>query len=129
MLVPTPGHAFASLGRHGRILLILSLVSGMIVPPLAAIAHAILPMSAFLLTLGSFLTAGLSPSEDAVRLRLTAATVAWAGLGVPLLVAGGLTLAHVGTDTRSGVLLSVLAPPVGSAAAIAAMLECNHASR
>ena len=122
MLISNPGHAFAALGRHGPILLVLSLVSGTAVPTLAAIAHAILPMSAFLLTLGSFLTAGLSPREDAVRLRLTVATVAWAGLGVPLVVACGLMLAHVGTDTQSGVLLSVLAPPVGSAAAIAAIL-------
>jgi arsenite transporter len=122
MLTPTPGYAFSALGRHGPILLVLSLVSGTIVPPLAAIAHSILPMSAFLLTLGSFLTAGLSPGEATVRLRLSMITVAWAGLGVPLLVFCGLMLAHVGTDTRSGVLLSVLAPPVGSAAAIATIL-------
>jgi len=70
MLVPTPGRAFAALGRHGPILLVLLLVSGTIVPSLAAVAHAILPMSAFLLTLGSFLTAGLSLREDASRLRL-----------------------------------------------------------
>jgi arsenite transporter len=94
----------------------------MLVPTLAAIAHAILPMSAFLLTLGSFLTAGLSPRESAVRLHLAVATVAWAGLGVPLLAAAGLMLTHYGADTRSGVLLSMLAPPVGSAAAIAAIL-------
>ena len=122
MLSSSPGHALAALGRHGPILLVLSLISGMAVPALAAVAHAILPMSAFLLTLGSFLTAGLSPRENAVRLHLTVATVAWAGLGVPLLVTGGLMLTHFGADTRSGMLLSVLAPPVGSAAAIAAIL-------
>jgi hypothetical protein len=122
MFIPSPGYAFVAVGRHGPILLVLSLVSGTAAPGLAAIAHAILPMSAFLLTLGSFLTAGLSPPENAVRLRLTVATVAWAGLGVPLLTSVGLFLAHFGTDTQSGVLLSVLAPPVGSAAAIAAIL-------
>jgi ACR3 family arsenite transporter len=122
MLISSPGHAFAALGRHGPILLVLSLVAGMAIPSLAAIAHAILPMSAFLLTLGSFLTAGLSPREDAIHVRLTLVTVAWAGLGVPLLASCGLLLANFGTDTQSGVLLSVLAPPVGSAAAIATIL-------
>src|SRR5271156_2325096 len=70
MPISSPGHAFAALGRHGPILLVLSLVSGTAIPSLASIAHAILPMSAFLLTLGSFLTAGLSPREDAVGVRL-----------------------------------------------------------
>ena len=91
-------------------------------PDVATIAHTLLPLSAFLLTLGSFLTAGLSTHESAVRLRLTLLTVAWAGLGVPLVMTGGLMLAHFGTDTEAGALLSVLAPPVGSAAAIAAIL-------
>lgn len=118
----SPGHAFAALGRHGPLVLVLSLISGMAMPTLAVGAHAILPVSAFLLTLGSFLTAGLSPQEDAVCVRLSLVAVAWAGLGVPLLIAAGLMLVHFGADTQSGVLLSVLAPPVGSAAAIAAML-------
>ena len=122
MLISSPGQAFVALGRHGPVLLVLSLVLGTALPTLAAGAHAILPISAFLLTLGSFLTAGLSPRENAVRLRLTMATVAWAGLGVPLVTACGLTLAHLGPDTQAGVLLSVLAPPIGSAAAIAAIL-------
>jgi ACR3 family arsenite transporter len=122
MIISSPGHAFAALGRQGPILLVLSLVSGTAMPALAAIAHAILPMSAFMLTLGSFLTAGLSPREDAIRPQLAVVTVAWAGLGVPLLAACGLLLADFGRDTQSGVLLSVLAPPVGSAAAIAAIL-------
>jgi ACR3 family arsenite transporter len=122
MSVVSPGQVFSALGRHGPILLVLSLVAGTTLPRLAAVAHSILPMSAFLLTLGSFLKAGLSPREDLVHLRLTLATAAWAGLGVPLIAACGLAQAHFGRDTQSGVLLSVLAPPVGSAAAIAAIL-------
>lgn len=129
MFTHTPGYAFAALGRHGPILLVLSLISGTTVPPLATIAHSILPIAAFLLTLGSFLTAGLAPRENAVGLRLTAATVVWAGVGVPFLVACGLLLVHVGTDTRSGVLLSVLAPFLqcyGQGPSNRCQQECNQ---
>jgi ACR3 family arsenite transporter len=120
--MPNPGRILAALGRNGPALLALSLLSGIAAPALAAAAHGLLPLSAVLLTLGSFLTAGLSPPEKRLGLRLIAATLGWAGLGVPLLVAGALAVTRPAADMQAGVLLSVIAPPVGSAAAIAAIL-------
>jgi arsenite transporter len=110
------------LGRHGPLFLVLSLILGTVLPAPAAFAHSILPVSAFLLTLGSFLTAVLAPNSDKVSLRLATITVLWAGIGLPWLLTCVLKLTDVGLETRTGVILSALAPPVGSAAAIAAML-------
>jgi arsenite transporter len=119
----SPGRILATLGRHGPALLALSLLTGIAAPGVAAAAHHLLAVSAFLLTLGSFLTAGLSPPEKRVGLRLIIATLLWAGLGVPILVAGALSITHPTADMQAGVVLSVIAPPVGSAAAIAAILH------
>lgn len=48
--------------------------------------------------------------------------LAWVGLGVPLLAAAIVVPLHLDPALQAGVILSVLAPPVGSAAAIAAIL-------
>jgi predicted Na+-dependent transporter len=48
--------------------------------------------------------------------------LAWAGLGVPLMAAAIVVPLHLDPALQAGVILSVLAPPVGSAAAIAAIL-------
>jgi len=49
-------------------------------------------------------------------------TLAWVGLGVPLVIALAIAGLPLDPAVRAGVVLSVLAPPVGSAAAIAAIL-------
>jgi len=110
------------IGRHGPALLVLSLLLGAAVAPLATAAYQVLPLSAFLLTLGSFLTAGLAPPEKGLGWRRILLALAWIGLGVPLMVAGLIISLHLDPALKAGVLLSVLAPPVGSAAAIAAIL-------
>jgi len=70
-----------------------------------------LPVSAFLLTLGSFLTAGLAPSEVRIRPSLVALVLAWVGLVLPLAASArsskkssplgaGLALASTRVDPR-----------------------------
>jgi predicted Na+-dependent transporter len=92
------------------------------VAPLASAAYQILPLSAFLLTLGSFLTASLAAPERGLGWRRILLALAWIGLGVPLIVAALIIRLQLDPVLQAGVLLSVLAPPVGSAAAIAAIL-------
>src|SRR3712207_1070370 len=116
------GQGLTAIGRHGPALLVLSLLLGAAVAPLATAAYQVLPLSAFLLTLGSFLTAGLAPPEKGLGWRRILLALAWIGLGVPLMVAGLIISLYLDPALRAGVLLSVLAPPVGSAAAIAAIL-------
>ncbi len=118
----TLGQGLTAAGQHGPALLVLSLVLGAAIPPLATGAYQLLPLSAFLLTFGSFLTAGFAPPERVVGWRPVLVAVAWVGLGVPLTAAVLLAVLPLDPALHAGVLLSVLAPPVGSAAAIAAML-------
>jgi arsenite transporter len=116
------GKLLSLVGGQGPILLVISLGAGVLVHPLAHLGYELLPLSAFLLTLGSFLTAGLSPSEVKTRASLIAVVLAWVGVGLPLAAAALLSFVPLDPSLRAGVLLSLLAPPVGSAAAIAAML-------
>jgi arsenite transporter len=116
------GIMLSLLGGQGPVLLVASLCLGVIFLPLGDFGYRLLPLSAFLLTLGSFLTASLAPSETKVRRWLLAVVLAWVGIGLPLAAAGLLAFVPLDHALRAGVLLSLLAPPVGSAAAIAAML-------
>jgi ACR3 family arsenite transporter len=116
------GKFLSTLGGQGPILLVGSLCAGVVSHPLAHFGYGLLPVSAFLLTLGSFLTAGLAPPEVRVRPTLIAVVLVWVGLGLPLAAAALLAFIPLDPSLRAGVLLSLLAPPVGSAAAIAAML-------
>ena len=116
------GMLLSSLGGQGPVLLALSLGAGVFIHPLAHYGYELLPLSAFLLTLGSFLTAGLAPSEVRSRTSLIAVVLAWVGVALPLAGAALLSFVPLDPSLRAGVLLSLLAPPVGSAAAISAML-------
>ncbi|MGY2051978.1 hypothetical protein [Methylobacterium sp. JK268] len=116
------GVALSALGRHGPLLLVLALAAGAVSSDLASYAHDLLSISAFLLTLGSFLTATLSPPEKGLSRSRLILALAWIGLGVPLLIVTLLVPLHLDPALYSGVVLSVVAPPVGSAAALATML-------
>jgi arsenite transporter len=118
----TIGKLLSVLGGQGPILLVVSLGAGVLIHPLAHFGYELLPLSAFLLTLGSFLTAGMAPSEVKTRVSLIVVVLAWVGLALPLAGAALLSFVPLDPSLRAGVLLSLLAPPVGSAAAIAAML-------
>jgi predicted Na+-dependent transporter len=116
------GRLLVVLGARGPILLVVSLVVGALSPSLARAGYALLPGSAFLLTLGSFLTASLASFETKMRVWRVACVLLWLGLGIPLVAAGILCVIPLDPSLRAGVLLSLLAPPVGSAAAVAGML-------
>jgi ACR3 family arsenite transporter len=116
------GKLLSALGGQGPALLVASLCVGLISHPLAHFGYGLLPVSAFLLTLGSFLAAGLAPSEIRIRPALVALALAWVGFVLPLTASALLWFIPIDPALRAGVLLSLLAPPVGSAAAIAAML-------
>lgn len=71
------GKILSRLGEQGPILLVISICAGLLITPLAQFGYDLLPFSAFLLTLGSFLTAGLAPSEAWIRLPLIVMVLAW----------------------------------------------------
>ncbi len=116
------GICLSALGGKGPVLLVVSLCVGVLIHPLAHFGYSLLPLSAFLLTLGSFLAAGLAPAESKIGIPLIGVVLAWVGVALPMAAAGLLSFVPLDPSLRAGVLLSLLVPPVGSAAAIAAML-------
>lgn len=116
------GKALSALGRNGPLLLVVSLLAGAVSRPLSEISAHVIAVSAFLLTLGSFLSAYLSPPEGAVRHLGFLLILVFVGLLVPLAAYGAGHVFQLAPDMVLAVTLSFLAPPVGSAAAIAAIL-------
>lgn len=96
------GKILSALGGQGPTLLVISLCAGLLIDPLAHLGYEILPFSAFLLTLGSFLTAGLAPSEAKIRPPLMALVVGWVGLALPL--AAAVLLSLLPLDPRCDVM-------------------------
>lgn len=117
------GFALSRLGFYGPALLVISLVLGFCSDRIATAAHAVLPLSAFLLTLGSFLSADLAPPEQRIGRGRMLIALGWIGIAVPLLVALSVRFITLSPVLKSALLLSVIAPPVGSAAALATMLD------
>lgn len=110
-------------GRNGPIILLGGMLIGILVPPLTDYAKPFMGLAVFLFTLGAFLKVDL-PS---FRLELmtpvaTAIALVWITFGVPLVAFSAAWAFPISNDLRLGLLLGMLAPPVGSAAAIAAML-------
>jgi arsenite transporter len=116
------GVLLATVGRNGPTLLVLSLILGSLVPLLSSQAVRLLPLAAFLLALGSFLTARFAPGELGPGRAVIAFTLLWTGLGVPAAAALLIPWAGIDEDLRKGILMSVMAPPISGAAAIAAIL-------
>jgi arsenite transporter len=114
------GHVLSFLGRAGPTLLVVAL--GAAAPLIARGAHDVLPISAFLLTLGSFLAAALAAPEKILKRLQLPLTLVWIAIGVPATIALLMPALHVEPGLKTGVMPSVVAPPVESAAAIATML-------
>jgi predicted Na+-dependent transporter len=110
-------------GRNGPALLCGGVLIGLVAPALAEVTRPLMGLAVFVFTLGAFLKVDGAAfrAEAADRAGVVAALV-WATFGVPLLAFALLLLTRPNQDVAHGLLLTALAPPVGSAAAIAAML-------
>lgn len=116
----------ASAGRNGPALLCGGVLIGLVAPPLAEAARPLMPLAVFVFTLGAFLKVdGAAFRLEAVDRRAILLILAWSTFGVPLLAHALVQAIQPGSDLAIGLLLCTLAPPVGSAAAIAAMLGLN----
>jgi predicted Na+-dependent transporter len=123
MATHTPLTILAAAGQHGPALLCSGVVIGLAMPPLAELAKPLMGLAVFVFTLGALLKVDASAFRaEAADRSAVIATLAWSMFGVPLVAYGLVTLLEPRPDLAIGILLAALAPPVGSAAAIAAML-------
>jgi predicted Na+-dependent transporter len=117
------GRLLGFAGRNGPLLLLFGVSVGLVAPALAEAARPLMGLAVFIFTLGAFLKVDAAAFRaEAADRRLILAILAWASFGVPLLAFILLHILPAGPDLAMGILLCALAPPVGSAAAIAAML-------
>ena len=116
------GDTLCWLGRRGPFLLPFSLLIGLLSPGVAPHAPWLLPISAFLMFLGSLQSAALTEDpRDGRPERLFATALLFVLLGPPLLAALVTAYTAFDPDLDLGLRLAALAPPAGSSAAIAAM--------
>ncbi|MFO1027539.1 MAG: hypothetical protein U1E70_20365 [Acetobacteraceae bacterium] len=116
--------AFA--GRNGPLLLLFGVLVGLVAPLLADFAYPLMGVAVFVFTLGAFLKVDAAAFKaEAADWRTIVAILAWAAFGVPLLACALVRIMPPDPELATGLLLCTLAPPVGSAAAIAAMLELS----
>ena len=115
-------------GRNGPALLFVGVFVGLLVPELASAARPLMAAAVFSFTLGAFLKVdALSLRAQAAQPRRLAVVLLWAALGVPLTTWALVSILPLPHAIAAGMLLCMLAPPVGSAAAMAAMLGLNPA--
>lgn len=112
-------------GRNGPLMLLGGVFLGLLAPPLADAARPLLGLAVFIFTLGAFLKVDMpSFRAELVRPGWIAAVLLWSTFGVPLVTLALVRLLGCGPELGEGMLLAMLAPPVGSAAAIAACSAC-----
>jgi BASS family bile acid:Na+ symporter len=123
-----PLRLLAAAGRHGPALLCGGVLIGLLAPPLADAAKPLMGVAVFLFTLGAFLKVDAAAFRAETADRGAALLIlAWATFGVPLLAFALVRAFEPDAALGLGLLLCALAPPVGSAAAIAAMLGLSPA--
>lgn len=110
-------------GRRGPAVLFIGVLLGLMSPPLAEWARPLMGFAVFTFTLGAFMKVRLddfkAPLTQPMRL---AVALGWTTFGVPAVAIVLARLVPLPGDVTLGFLICMLAPPVGSAAAIAAML-------
>jgi predicted Na+-dependent transporter len=121
MSVSLLAKALTFLSHRGPVILVLSLIVGLGAGAASEILRELLPVAAFLLTLGSFLSAGLARREAGVG-KAASFGLLWIIIVFPAVAMLILQHLHLDQDLAFGILLALIAPPVGSAAAIASML-------
>lgn len=110
-------------GRHGPAILFVGVLLGLAEPALAEAAKPLMGVAVFVFTLGAFLKVdGTSFRAELARPRRLGLHLLWVVAGVPLATWGLLHGLPLPQGVRTGALLCMLGPPVGSAAAMAAML-------
>ncbi|MEJ8574436.1 sodium:proton symporter [Microbaculum marinum] len=119
------------LGRQGTRAIAISLVLGMVLPPLSAVLKPLIPQAVFVLLLIAFLRVDAhAVSHRLKRPWLVIAVVGWMMVVLPLAL--GLPLLAIGAETwRPGVMVAfivmAIAPPIMSTPGFAYLLNLDGA--
>lgn len=115
-------------GRNGPVMLFVGVFLGLLLPDLAAAARPFMTVAVFVFTLGAFLKVDrIALAAEWARPARLAGILSWTACGVPVATWMLTRALPLPDGIAIGMLLCMLAPPVGSAAAMAAMLNLNPA--
>jgi predicted Na+-dependent transporter len=122
----------AWLGRHGTVAVAISILLGIALPPLGALIRPFFPETVFALLCLAFLRVdpGALRAQFA-RPRLLAAAALWTMLVVPVTAGLLLTALDLGAYAPAlllALMLNVVAPPIFSSPALAALMGLNAAT-
>jgi BASS family bile acid:Na+ symporter len=122
----------AWLGRHGAAAVAISIVLGILLPPLGAMMRPFFPETVFLLLCLAFLRVNPHALRiELARPRLLIAAAAWTMLVVPVLTGLALAAANLAAYSPGLVLalmFNVVAPPIFASPALAALMGLNAAT-
>ena len=100
----------------------------MVLPDLAQGARPLMGVAVFVFTLGAFLKVDRTAfRQELARPAVVMPALIWTGVGVPAVALAVSETGALPAPLAAGLVLCMLAPPVGSAAAIAAMLGLSPA--
>lgn len=118
--------AFA--GRNGPAILFFGVLIGLVLPDLAASAAPLMGTAVFVFTLGAFMKVDRKAFQEEVsRPAVVVPALLWCSVGVPAVAVAVAATGVLPAPIAAGLVLCMLAPPVGSAAAMAAMLGLRPA--
>src|SRR5687767_12031907 len=124
--------ALAWLGRRGTTAVAISILLGILLPPLGALVRPFFAETVFLLLCLAFLRVDPGALRlELARPRLLIAAAAWTMLVMPVLT--GLTLSVSDLAAHSpglllALMLNVVAPPIFASPALAALMGLNAAT-
>ena len=127
-----PAAGLAWLGRHGTNAVAVSILLGIALPPLGALIRPIFPETVFLLLCLAFLRVDPGALRAQFgRPKLLIAAAIWTMLVVPVLAGLGQRAFDLGDRSPAlllALMLNVVAPPIFSSPALAALMGLNAAA-
>ena len=119
-----PGTWLTLIGRHGALFMMMSVIVGLLAPPIVLPARPYLLVAMGFTTLGAYLTVSYSAERSWLQTYVAIVTI-WAALVPAGLVAGTTFALGIEPGLATGILLAHLAPPASSAPAVAALLDLS----
>ena len=119
-----PGRILALLGRNGALVMVAAVITGMLLPGMAATTKPWLPVAMSIASLGAFLSASYSVEKSWLQGYVIVIAI-WAALVPVILVGLGSGYTGLEAGLLTGIMLATLAPPASSVPTFAALLKLS----